>query len=276
MEIEEYARIAAAEDDHWWYRNTRSLMADLLGPWLHGHVERGRILDAGCGPGGNGAWLAGHGTVVGADLSRDALEFVRARRTSTTPVGASLDALPFADASFDVVVAITVLYCVDDDRAAVHEMARVLRPGGAALLMEPAFAWLTRAHDKTVHSRRRYTRAGLVERTRAAGLAVVRATYANSFLVPPAAMLALAERVRPHTTTDAGSDVERRSLDPLFARLGRGERRWLRGHDVPLGSTVAVLAARPVEGISPADPAAPRFAPTGRTGPESSTPPRAP
>ena len=29
MEIEEYARIAAAEDDHWWYRNTRAVMGDL-------------------------------------------------------------------------------------------------------------------------------------------------------------------------------------------------------------------------------------------------------
>ena len=55
MEVEEYARIAAAEDDHWWYRNTRALMADLLAPWL-GTGQR--ILDAGCGPGGNGAWLA--------------------------------------------------------------------------------------------------------------------------------------------------------------------------------------------------------------------------
>ena len=34
MEVEEYARIAAAEDDHWWYRNTRGVIADLLDPWL--------------------------------------------------------------------------------------------------------------------------------------------------------------------------------------------------------------------------------------------------
>ena len=107
------------------------------------------------------------------------------------------------------------------------------------------FGWLTRAHDKTVHSRRRYTRPGLVERARMAGLTVTRATYVCSFLVPPAALLALAERMRPHATPDAGSDVERGGLDPLFARLGRAERAWLRRHDVPLGTTVAVVATRP-------------------------------
>ena len=31
MEVEEYARIAAAEDDHWWYRSTRTLLEQLLG-----------------------------------------------------------------------------------------------------------------------------------------------------------------------------------------------------------------------------------------------------
>jgi ubiquinone/menaquinone biosynthesis C-methylase UbiE len=245
VEIEEYARIAAAEDDHWWYRATRAQMADLLGPWLGPGPTGRRILDAGCGPGGNGAGLATAGSVVGVDVSRDALAFVRARRPGTTPVAGSLEHLPFADAAFDVVAAITVLYCVDDDAGAVREVARVLRPGGAALLIEPAFTWLTRAHDKTVHSRRRYTRPGLVATARAAGLTVRRATYAYSFLVPPAAALALAERVRPHATADAGSDVERRTLDPAFARLARAERRWLRRRDLPVGSSVVVLAVRP-------------------------------
>lgn len=82
MEVEEYARIAAAEDDHWWYRNTRAVMADLLAPWL-GRDQL--LLDAGCGPGGNGASLSGHGRVVGADRSSDALRFVRARRSDTLP-----------------------------------------------------------------------------------------------------------------------------------------------------------------------------------------------
>lgn len=241
MEIEEYARIAAAEDEHWWYRNTRAVMRDLLGPALGSDQ---RILDAGCGPGGNGAWLAAHGQVVGADLSRDGLAFVRARRPETGPVCATLERLPFASASFDVVVAITVMYCVDDDRAALTELGRVVRPGGTVLVMEPAFEWLTRAHDKTVHSRRRYRRNDLAARVETAGLRVTRGTYLYSFLVPPAAVLATAERVRPHARSDAGSDVERRSLDTTFARLARRERAWLAHHDLPFGTTVAIVGVR--------------------------------
>jgi SAM-dependent methyltransferase len=241
VEVEEYARIAAVEDDHWWYRNTRALAADLLTPWLHRTL---RVLDAGCGPGGNGAWLAEHGTVVGVDLSPDALEFVRARRPTTTPVRASIDALPFGDESYDAVVGLTVLYTVPDDAGALRELARVTRRGGAVLLVEPAFESLGRAHDATVHGRRRYRRPQLAELVTAAGLTVQRCTYAYSFLAPPAAMLGAVDRLRSRRAEPAGSDVDKRALDRLFAPLAARERRWLAHHDVPVGTSVVVLATR--------------------------------
>ena len=76
MEPDEYARIAAAEDEHWWYQGTRALAAQLLDPWLG---RPGLFLDAGCGPGGNGAWLAERGTVVGVDRAVEALALLGAR-----------------------------------------------------------------------------------------------------------------------------------------------------------------------------------------------------
>jgi SAM-dependent methyltransferase len=241
MEVEEYARIAAAEDDHWWYRNTRALTAELLQPWL-GTDQR--ILDAGCGPGGNGAWLASYGRVIGVDLAREALQFVRARRPATAPVLASAEHLPFVDGAFDVAVGITLLYTVRDDVAALGELARVLRTGGALLLLEPAFASLRRAHDVTVHGLRRYRRdelAGLAERS---GLQVRRSTYAYSFLAPPAALLAVLERRGSQSADDTGSDVERRALDRVFAPMAKAERRWLARHDVAVGTSAVVVATR--------------------------------
>jgi ubiquinone/menaquinone biosynthesis C-methylase UbiE len=241
MEVEEYARIAAAEDEHWWYRNTRALMADLLRPWL-GTGQH--ILDAGCGPGGNGAWLAQHGPVVGVDVAREALEFVKARRPTTVPVQASAGELPFRDQAFDVAVAVTLLYTVPNDAAAINELARVLRPGAAVLVLEPALPSLRREHDVTVHGLRRYRRdelAGLAER---AGLRVRRSTYAYSFLAPPAALLAVLERRGSQSADDTGSDVERRALDRVFAPMAKAERRWLARHDVAVGTSAVVVATR--------------------------------
>jgi ubiquinone/menaquinone biosynthesis C-methylase UbiE len=246
VELDEYARIAAVEDDHWWYRSTRAVMADLLEPWLDANQA---ILDAGCGPGGNGAWLARHGEVAALDLAPEGLRFVRDRRPELNPVRGSITALPFPDARFDVVVAVTVVYSVPDDHLAVAELARVLRPGGAVLIIEPAFRSLRRAHDKTVRSVHRYRRAELADLASRAGLMVRRATYAYSFLTPPAAALSVADRLRPRVNRAAGSDVERRWLDGLFEPLARLERRRLRHGDVPFGTSAIVLATRP-----PSDP----------------------
>jgi SAM-dependent methyltransferase len=242
VESEHYDRVAAVEDDHWWYKNTRAVTNDLLAPWL-GSAQR--VLDAGCGPGGNGAWLRRHGQVVGADTSTEALQYVRERRPSMRPVMSSLTALPFADASFDVVVDITTLCCIDDDHTAVQELARVLRPGGAVLLWEPAFDILRRGHDSGGHVFRRYRRAGLVRRAENAGLIARRATYAYSFLTPAAALMGMWFRLNPVAPAEAPSDYDRRTFDPVFSRLARAERRTLRTRDVPFGTSVIVVATRP-------------------------------
>lgn len=58
-------------------------------------------------------------------------------------VSADLTALPFEDASFDLVLCSHVLEHVPDDRAAMAEMARVLVPGGEAIVQSPV------NHDQT-------------------------------------------------------------------------------------------------------------------------------
>src|SRR5262245_56309060 len=216
-------------------------MNDLLDPWLG---EDGLILDAGCGPGGNGAWLAKHGRVVGVDISEDALAFVQAGRPDTTPVRASLDRLPFATARFDIAVAVTVINCVTDDHRAFRELARVVKPGGVVLVMEPAFEFLRRAHDKTVHCLHRYQRRELAAVMAGAGLTVQRSTYLYSFLTLPAALLSLSERLRPHTSPNPGSDVDRTMFEGFFERMAERERIRLQHRDVAFGTTVAVLGTR--------------------------------
>lgn len=240
MEIDEYARIATAEDDHWWYRATRALMRDLLGPWLRPGLT---ALDAGCGPGGNGAWLVPYGRVVGLDTSPEALRLLERRHPAVEPVEGSVDAIPFPDATFDVVLAITVLNLVEDDALAAAELARVLRPGGVALILEPALPFLGRAHDRVVGTRRRYRLAELSARTAGAGLVVRRATYCHGYLVPPAVLLAAGDRLRP-ATGPARSDLERPRLDRLFSALAGSERRLLARRDVPFGCSAVVLSTR--------------------------------
>ena len=121
----------------------------------------------------------------------------------------------------------------------------MLRPGGALLLVEPAFAALGRAHDATVHGRRRYRRRRALGARRAPPASPShRATYAYSFLAPPAAALGALDRVRHRRDVPAGSDVDKRALDRVFAPLADRERSWLAAHDLPFGTSLVLLATR--------------------------------
>lgn len=103
-------------------------------------VAGARALDVGCGFGRWTRWLAQHGAeAVGVDPTEPMLE--AARRASEPSIEfrrMSATALDFPDASFDLVTCITVVQHLEpgEQEAAIAEMARVLRPGGEAVVLD--------------------------------------------------------------------------------------------------------------------------------------------
>lgn len=92
-----------------------------------------RVLEAGCGTGLILERLARYADqVVGLDLSRGMLSVARDR--GLTVAQGSVDALPFADDSFDTVVSFKVLAHVPPIRETLAELTRVTRPGGHLVL----------------------------------------------------------------------------------------------------------------------------------------------
>src|SRR5689334_5016231 len=108
--LEYYRRIAEIEESYWWHRGLRAIQAALL----ESSAERTRIhraLDAGCGPGGMLAWLRRFAVaewVAGIDIAPEALLLCRAKQDHHI-AQASVLALPFIDASFDLVVCLDVI-----------------------------------------------------------------------------------------------------------------------------------------------------------------------
>ena len=112
------------------------LILELLGP-----VEGLLVLDVGCGDGALGSVLARRtARVTGLDADARMLAAARQRAQEDKIwlelVRGEAEALPFADGTFDRIVAVTVLCFVGDARRAIGEMARVLRPGGKVVIGE--------------------------------------------------------------------------------------------------------------------------------------------
>ena len=95
-------------------------------------IEPGmRVLDVGCGPGGLTRRLVDLGcTVTGCDPSATFAAAAAERVPEAEVVPASAEDLPFADASFDAVLAQLVVNFMADPDTGAREMARVTRPGG--------------------------------------------------------------------------------------------------------------------------------------------------
>lgn len=245
MDPKEYHRIARLEGEHWWYRGMGEVALGLLeGVKL---PRPALILDAGCGPGGTSARFKPLGRVVGLDLAAEALSLAR-RHELAALVRGSVTALPFGTATFDLVLCFDVIYhlWVGDDRLAVKELARVLKPDGYLLIRVPAFEALRGPHDRVVFTRHRYTARELENLVRSAGLEVVRLTYANFFLFAPAALWRLAGRLTGPAQKPA-SDVRAlpAPLNGLLYRLLRLEGRLIRRFGrLPIGLSVICLARR--------------------------------
>ncbi|HVS20792.1 MAG TPA: class I SAM-dependent methyltransferase, partial [Pyrinomonadaceae bacterium] len=188
MQPHTYAIMRKVEDAHWWYVGRRRIISsfvkrvcDELRSERHGPP---RILDIGCGTGGNLEMLLEFGDAEGVDVSVEALEFCRARGLSAVKQGAA-ESLPYEDESFDLVTGLDVVEHLDDDVAGLREMRRVLRPGGRVLLFVPAFMFLWGVQDDVSNHRTRYNLPELRKKVEQAGLRVERASYANiTFFAP--------------------------------------------------------------------------------------------
>lgn len=241
MERQIYERMRELEQVHWWFVARRRILAREIGRLPL--PPDARILEAGCGTGGNLELLKRFGQVQA--IEPDAESRAYAAELAGVPVqGGFLPGdLPDLGGPLDLIAALDVIEHVDDDAGAVAALGERLKPGGFMVTTVPAYQWLWSEHDAQHHHKRRYTRPAYRRLFDAAGLKVRRATYFNSVLFPPIA----AVRVVRSLAGAQGADDERlpsppvnRTLQALFA----SEAALLRAFDLPFGVSILLIAQR--------------------------------
>ena len=244
MEEHHYPILFQVEESHWWYLGRRRIIESFV-KQICAKLQpaKPRILDVGCGTGANLKMLASFGEAEGVDISQQALEFCRQRGLENVKFGAA-ESLPYEAGSFDLVTALDVIEHLDDDHAGLSEIGRVLRPGGRALLFVPAFMFLWGVQDDVSNHRRRYDRAELIGKMKAAGFEVEQAGYANfTFFLPVLMVRSIMRWFNIRAETEYGINFP--ALNKPLAELFAAERLVLKRGGFPFGVSIICQARKP-------------------------------
>lgn len=241
-----------AEQQHFWFRGFRWFVRPVVARAVAHHPPgvRPKILDCGCGTGSNLAMLQTFGDPYGFDLTWRGLQFAHEHGHANI-ARASIGAIPFADQTFDLVTSFDVLQCLPDEveRAAVREMARVLKPGGRVVLNLAALEVLRGQHSVFAEEVRRYTPAGVRRLLGTAGLAIDRLTFVHASLFPIMFPVRVLQRMSGRNGQPESGEWEIRVPSaPVNAALSAVvglESLALRAINMPFGSSLLCLARKP-------------------------------
>ncbi len=242
MDASLYQQMRELEDRHWWFKGRRAIVAAQL--QAGALPEQAKILDLGCGTGGNLAMLSQFGEVLGVELDEQAAQLARERGIAPVIRGKLPDALPLAEASFDCVTLLDVLEHIDDDRATLNAVNKLLAPNGQVLITVPAFPFLWGPHDEAHHHQRRYRGKPLRDLLQGAGFEVTTLSYCNSWLFPPAVLVRLVRKCLPKGRAGTELALPPAPLNALLAMVFASERHLLRHMTLPFGISLLAIARK--------------------------------
>ena len=215
----------------------------------------GVLLDAGCSTGyllEDARRALPSATLIGVDLVSAGLRRAHESVPDAQLLLADVCDLPLLDDVADAVVSANLLEHVPDDRGALVELHRALRPGGMAAIVVPAGPGTYDYYDRFLDHERRYGRRELASKARDVGFDVVRDAYLGSLIYP--AFWAVKKRNRrahpnpspAQTRALVERDIARTTDSTLGALTTRIERALLdRGIVVPFGIRSFTVLRRP-------------------------------
>jgi SAM-dependent methyltransferase len=181
------------EDRLWWVQGRKAIIREhLKRATRYGPITK--IVDVGCGSGGNLDVLSEFGKVVGVEPSESLARMARDRGLATKILqedASGLDPMPHTDlfTMFDV------LEHIEDDVGFLRQLRAKGGPRHQILVSVPAFQFLYSAHDRMLHHYRRYSTKTLGDALEGAGYKTNRTSYFMFFLFPLALLARSKEKL---------------------------------------------------------------------------------
>lgn len=239
MQTEEYDKMRSQEDTYWWFVSRRRLARALIAKYS---ADAEAVLDLGCGTGAFLSELRTGSQRIGLDFSEHAVKFC-AERGITGVVQGDAQSLPFSSNHFDLCVSLDTLEHVPEDKLALNELFRVLKPGAIVVINVPAYGWLWGPHDVALMHRRRYTVGSLRKVLEDTGFRVKKCSYSVFFMFPIVVLIRLADKFRRGPAT-VHLPKTPKHLNQFLVTLQDLECWLLLNTFLPWGSSVIVVAQK--------------------------------
>jgi SAM-dependent methyltransferase len=237
-----YIEMQEVEGLHWWFLARRQIFTSMIENFC---PTTRKILEVGCGTGGNLAMLSGFGELKAFEMDSVALTLAGKKDISgvTLSLGCCPDRIPYGNEKFDLICIFDVLEHIGQDEETLAILKNYLSPGGRILISVPAYPWLNGSHDQFLQHRRRYTATSLKKVINKAGFKIQKMSYFNFFLFPIALIDRLSSRIfnmKKDSKISVPAHIVNSALNTIFAT----ERHLLKKHNLPFGlSLFCVITA---------------------------------
>ena len=243
------------ENSYWWFLGKQFLVKNVLRSLRFDRSKNERILDLGSGTGMILKVLEDYGVCCGAEISHEAISFLRKRNLNRVVCTDVNGPLPFKDNSFSLITCLDVLEHVERDRELLVEIFRVCEPGGYVFVTVPAFNFFWSSHDIALHHRRRYVRRQMLDQIRSVKGKVIKASYYNMFLSLPIAAVRKLKAMRGGTE-GAKSDFFLSlpgAMNKALSSIFKLEIFLLNFVNYPFGVSLLMIARKGEKGIGSGD-----------------------
>jgi SAM-dependent methyltransferase len=240
MDRSVYRHMAELDQQHWWYKARREVLSALIARTAP-PPPGAAILEVGCGTGHNFAMLGHFGRVDAVELDDEARSLAE-QRLGRSVMRAPLPELADVPAGhYDLIGAFDVIEHIEDDSAALVSIGRRLKPAGKLVMTVPAHQWMWSAHDVVNHHKRRYSKRGLGDLVKGAGLRLEKIGYFNSLLFPVAVTERAASKIRKKQ--DADLSLPPPALNAVLERTFAAERHLIGRVPLPPGLSLFAIAS---------------------------------